>query len=149
MGSRVSSTVIIKRPVEEVYSYVLDLPSNGPAWAPDLESVEKVTEGPIGAGTKFEQLQAVMGKRRTTSLTFTGVDPNRRIDAEAKAGPLSPTASLTFEQADVGTRVTVAGEGNPRGAFKLLTPIFARGGQRMWDARLAQLKLVLERSDSG
>lgn len=149
MGARVDSSVSIGRPVEEVYAFVLDLPSNGPEWAPDLESVEKVTEGPIGTGTKFEQLQAVMGKRRTTSLTFTGVDPNRRIDAEARVGPLSSTASLTFEQADVGTRVTVAGEGNPRGAFKLLTPIFARVGQRMWDARLAQLKLVLERSDSG
>ena len=61
MGARVNSSVIIGRPVEEVFSYVLDLPSNGPKWAPDLESVQKTTEGPIGAGTTFEQVQTMMG----------------------------------------------------------------------------------------
>lgn len=148
MGATVRSSVVIGRPVSQVYSYVLDLPSNGPEWAPDLESVQKATEGPIGAGTRFEQLQKVMGRSRTTYLTFTDVDPERRIDAAAELGPMSPTASLSFEQADDGTRVSVAGEGNPKGAFKLLTPIFARVGQRMWDARLARLKQVLERSGS-
>ena len=79
---------------------------------------------------------------------MTGVDPNQKINAEAKVGPMSPTASMTFKQADAGTKVTVSGEANPRGPFKLLTPVFARVGQRMWDARLAQLKSVLESSES-
>ena len=144
MGATVNSSVIIGRPVEDVYSYVLDLESNGPKWAPDIESVQKATEGPIGAGTTFRQVQKVMGKRRKTSVTFTAVELNRKIEAEAKVGPISPVASATFEPVDAGTRMTVNGVLNPRGPFKLLSPLLARQGQRMWDARLAQLKQVLE-----
>lgn len=149
MSVSLESSVVIDRPVGDVYSYVLDLPSNGPEWAPDLEAVTKTTEGPIGAGTRFDQVQKVMGRRRHTSLAFTGVDPGRRIDAAAEVGPMSITAVMTFEPASSGTRVTVAGEADPRGPFKLLSPLLARNGQRMWDARLAQMKTVLERPHSG
>lgn len=146
MGSRVTSSVIIERPVEEVYSYVLDLTSNGPEWAPDLESVEKVTEGPIGAGTSFRQVQHVMGKQRNTSLTFTAVEPNQRIEAGFRAGPMDVSMDAMFDKTDEGTRVTIDGEASGRGPLRLLSPLFARQGQKIWDARLANLKRVLENS---
>lgn len=147
MGGSIESTVVIGRPVEEVFSYVLDLAKNGPNWAPDLESVKQTSEGPVGEGTTFEQVQTVMGKRRNSSLRFTAVDPNRSIEAAANVGPLAPTARATFEEADGGTRLTVRGNANPKGVFKLLSPVMSKQGQRMWDARLAQLKSVLETSD--
>lgn len=146
MGSRVNSSVIIGRPVEEVYSYVLDLASNGPEWAPDLESVEKVTEGPTGAGTTFQQVQHVMGKRRNTSLTFTAVEPNQKIEAGLKAGPMDMSMKAMFDKTEEGTRVTVDGEASGRGLFRLLSPVFAWQGQKIFDARLANLKRVLENS---
>lgn len=147
MGARVESTVLIARPVEDVFAYVLELDQNGPSWAPDLESVEKTSEGPVGAGTTFRQVQNVMGKRRDTSMEFTAVEPNRRIDAQAMLGPIAPTMSATFQQSNGGTRVTVSGDANPRGPLKLLSPLVRRQGQRIWDARLAQLKRVLEGAD--
>ena len=146
MGARVNSSVIIGRPVEEVYSYVLDLTSNGAEWAPDLESVEKVTDGPIGAGTKFRQVQHVMGKRRNTSLELTAVEPNQKIEAGFKAGPMDVAMSAIFEATEEGTRVTIDGEASGRGPLRLLSPMFARQGQKIWDARLANLKRVLENS---
>lgn len=149
MGAQVNSTVVIGRSREDVYSYVIDVPTNGPEWAPDLESAIKTTDGPISAGTTFQQVQHMMGKRRTTLLTFTAVEPNRRIDAEFKPGPMTVTMSVTFDEDEAGTRVTARGEANARGLFKMLTPVFARQGQKIWDARLAQLKRVLESPESG
>lgn len=146
MGARVNASVMIDRPVEEVYSYVLDLANNGPRWAPDLESAEKVTEGPIGAGTEFRQVQHVMGKRRNTSLTFTAVEANRRIEAGFKAGPMDVSMKLMFDEAVEGTRVTIDGGASGRGPLRLLSPVFARQGRKIWDARLANLKRVLESS---
>ena len=61
--------------------------------------------------------------------------------------PISPTASLTFEQANGGTRVTFRGEPNPVGPFKVLSPLISRQGQRMWDKRLAGLKSTLETAE--
>ena len=146
MRSSVNSSVIIERPVEEVYSYVVDLASNGSEWAPDLESVEKVTDGPIGVGTRFQQVQHVMGKRRKTSLAFTAVEPNQRIEAAFKAGPMDVSMNAMFDKAGDGTRVTIDGTASGRGPLRLLSPVFARQGQKIWDARLASLKRVMENS---
>jgi hypothetical protein len=42
--------------------------------------------------------------------------------------------------------VTVRLNPNPIGPLKLLSPVFARIGERVWDQRLARLKDALERS---
>lgn len=144
MGTSVESEVTIARPVEEVFAYVLDLEANGPTWAPDLASVEKTSEGPVGAGTTFKQVQTVMGRRRETSLRFTAVEPNQRIDAAAELGPIAPTMALMFEQVGDQTRVSARGDANPKGPFKLLSPMIGRQGRRMWEARLSGLKNALE-----
>ena len=148
MAGSIRSTVLIRREVEEVFSYVIDLENNGPEWAPDLESVTKTSEGPTGAGTTFDQKQRVMGMRRSTKLRFTAVEPNQTIEAEVDIGPIAPTASLTFASVEDGTQVTMTGDPNPKGPLKFLSGLAARQGQKLWDARLAQLKSVLERSTS-
>ena len=139
------SIVIIERPVEEVFGFVVDL-SNIPSMDPSVESVEKTSEGPIDAGTTFLMRQKTppLGKIREASVRYTAVETNRKIEFEAMVGPISPTASLTFEQANGATRVVFRGEPNPVGPFKVLSPLIARQGQRMWDKRLAGLKRTLE-----
>ena len=144
MGTRVESEVTIARPVEEVFAYVVDLEANGPTWAPDLASVEKTSEGPVGAGTSFKQVQTVLGRRRDTSLRFTAFDPNQRIVAAADLGPIAPTMTLMFEKVGDQTRVAATGDTNPKGPFKLLSPLIGRQGRRMWEARLSGLKNALE-----
>src|SRR5215217_1949101 len=139
------STVIVERPVEEVFGFVLDL-TNVPSMDPSVQSVEKTSEGPIEAGTTFRMRQKAppMGKVREASVRYTAVEPNRNIEFEAMVGPIAPTASLTFEQADGATRVTFRGEPNPVGPLKIISPLISRQGQRMWDKRLARLKRTLE-----
>lgn len=144
MGTKVQSEVTIARPVEDVFAYVMDLEGNGPTWAPDLASVEKTSDGPVGAGTTFKQVQTVMGRRRETSLRFIAVEPNHKIEAAADLGPIAPTMTLLFERAGDQTRVAATGDANPKGPFRLLSPLIGRQGQRMWDARLSGLKSALE-----
>jgi uncharacterized membrane protein len=139
------STVIIERPVEEVFGFVVDL-TNVPTADPSVRSVEKTSEGPIDAGTTFlmRQESPPLGKVREASVRYTAVEPNRNIEFEAMVGPIAPTASLTFEPADGATRVTFRGEPNPAGPLKVISPLISRQGQRMWDKRLARLKSTLE-----
>lgn len=144
MSAKIESEVTIARSVEDVFAYVVDLEANGPTWASDLASVEKTTDGPVAAGTTFKQVQTLMGRRRDTSLRFTAVEPNKRIEAEAELGPIAPTMTLTFEKIGDRTRVSARGDANPKGPFKLLSPVIGRQGQRMWDARLTGLKNALE-----
>ena len=57
---------------------------------------------------------------------------------------MRPRCSLAFEQTNGGTTVTFRGDSNPVGPFKLLSPVFNRKGQQVWDQRLARVKAVLE-----
>src|SRR5829696_10081399 len=87
------STVIIERPVEEVFAFVVDL-TNVPSMDPSVQSVEKISEGPIDAGTTFRMRQKAppLGKVREASVRYTAVEPNRKIEFEAMVGPIAPTA---------------------------------------------------------
>ena len=139
------STVIVERPVEEVFGFVLDL-TNLPSTDPSVRSVEKTSEGPIEAGTTFLMRQEAppLGKVREATVRYTAVEPDRNIEFEAMVGPIAPTARLTFEQADGGTKVTFRGEPNPVGPLKVISPLISYQGQRMWERRLAYLKSTLE-----
>jgi len=139
------STVLIERPVEEVFGFVVDL-TNVPSMDPSVQSVQKTSEGPIDAGTTFRMRQKAphLGNVRDASVRYTAVKPYRKIAFKARVGPNSPTARLTFERVDGGTRVRFHGEPNPAGPLKVLSSLSTRQGQRIWDKRLARLKRTLE-----
>ena len=134
----------INQPVEAVYGFFLDLERNIVATDPTVESVVKVTEGPIGPGTRYRLRQPVLGKVREQTMWITAVDPNRRIDMEAAFGPVRPQFSLAFEPTTLGTRVTYRGNSRPVDLFKLVTVLMDRIGQRNWKRRLSLMKAVLE-----
>ena len=138
------SSIEIKRTVEEVYAFFLDLERSIVATDPTVESVVKTTEGPLGAGTAFRIRQPVMGKVREQTMQVTAVEPNRMIDMEAAFGPVRPRFTLTFEPTDAGTRVTFRGDSRPIGPFRLIPFYMDRIGQRNWDRRLGLMKAALE-----
>ena len=138
------SVIEINRPVEPVFGFFLDLEQNIVRTDPKVESVVKVTEGPLRAGTTFSIRQPVMGSMRQQTMRVTGVEPNRRIDMEAAFGPVRPRFSLTFEPTGNGTQVTMRGDSRPVGPFKFVPFLMDRIGQRNWDRRLGLMKGVLE-----
>jgi hypothetical protein len=104
-GISVRSSVVIQRDAHTVFSFVADQ-RNTPKYAPELESVEKITEGPIGVGTQFRS------RMRLPNGVFEGVDeiteyqPPNRI-ASRLVTALRPNADiLTFEAIPEGTRLT-------------------------------------------
>ena len=144
MGSKIESTVVIERPVEEVFVFFLNLDENAPRVDPELLSVVKTPDGPAGPGTTFRFRQKMFGRPRESTTRFTAIEPNREIQFEAVLGPIRPIAILTFEPAGAGTRVKFSAESNPVGPFKLLSPLIKRKGQREWEGRLMRVKTILE-----
>ena len=142
--AKMESTVVIARPVEEVFSFFLNLEVSAPKTDPSVGTVVKTPDRPAGPGTTFRFRQQNLGKVRETTTRFTAVDPQRRIAFEAEIGPMRPECDLTFEQTDAGTSVTFRGDSIPHGPLKLLSPLANIKGQQVWGQRLARIKTVLE-----
>jgi uncharacterized membrane protein len=144
--AKLESTVTIARPVDEVFRFFLDLDKNAPKTEPDLASVVKTPDGPTRPGTTFRFRQKALGKMRETTTTFVSLELNRKIEIEATLGPLRPKGAIIFDQIPGGTTVVVRLKPNPVGPLKLLSPVFAQIGQKVWNTRLARLKAALESS---
>lgn len=144
--AKVESTVRIARPVTEVFRFFLDLDKNAATMEPNVESVVKTPEGPTRPGTTFRLRQKVLGKMRNATVTFVSLEPNRKIEIEATMGPLRPKGPITFDQANGETTVVIRHNPNPVGLLKLLSPVFARIAQKVWDQRFARVKAALESS---
>jgi uncharacterized protein YndB with AHSA1/START domain len=140
------ATQLINRPIEDVFAFFLNLERTIMATDPKVASVRKVTEGPVGPGTTYVISQPVFGRVREQRTVFTAVEPNQRIEFEARFGPVAPRLSLTFEQVPSGTEVTLTGDSRPVGPFRVVTGLMDRIGERNWVRRLGLIKDVMEKT---
>lgn len=92
--AKMESTVVIARPVEEVFNFFLNLEISAPKTDPSVGTVIKTPDGPAGPGTTFRFRQQNLGKVRETTTRFTAIEPNRRIAFEAEIGPMRPQCDL-------------------------------------------------------
>ena len=143
--AQIETSIVIDRPGQDVFDFLLDL-EHATGIDPDIESIEKTTTGPTGAGTEFSVRQKVppFGRVSNGVSRFTMVDRPRTIVIEADLGPIRPTGRFGFEARDGGTLVTVAIDPNATGFFRLLSPLIARKARRLWEKRLVRMKRILE-----
>lgn len=115
------SSFEIARPPDEVYSYVTDL-SRFPQWQQDVVRVPIQGDDPPGLGTKFTTTRRIGRVEQTTTQEITKISPPRTWTARGVDGPFRPSAGITVEPLDDGTRsrVTIALDFEGHGVGKLL-----------------------------
>jgi len=135
--------MVINRPVKEVGDY-LDDPQNSLEWESGVVESERTSEGPTGVGTTYRGVITFLGRRLEWTSEVTEFEPYRRTKQKITAGPLSLEQTFILEPVKGGTRLTIIGEGEPRGVFRLADPIVVRMFQRDMEGNLARLKDILE-----
>jgi hypothetical protein len=90
--ANVSGEILINRPVEQVFDSVADQ-RNEPSYNPRMLQSEKITEGPIGVGTRFRA--TAMSGRRPVEM-FIEVTSTRGPGGSAPA----PRCRLSTSMAD-------------------------------------------------
>jgi uncharacterized protein YndB with AHSA1/START domain len=146
---RVEASVVVNRPIEEVFAFVSDL-TNTPQWATEILEMKKTSEGPVGVGTTFTSAAKMLGQQLENAHEILEYEPSRKLVLNTTAGPISVDAEVfTFEPEAGGTRITHVIEGDPGGFFKLTGPIVARLMQRQWDTNFDVLKELLEAPAEG
>ena len=140
---KVKTSVVINRPIEEVFKFSDD-PNNDAQWQTGLIESKQTSEGPMGVGTTFLNVSQFLGRRLESTFEITEYEPNRRVGFKSTSGPVPLTATTTYEEVEEGTKVTLEAEGDVSGVFKLAEPIVARTAQRQFEGNFLTLKDVLE-----
>ena len=104
----------VDAPPEVVFQVATDLESMG-EWMPNFVSIEKLTEGDVGAGTQFRETRKMFGKAASEHFEVTHYEPPHRMDlyvdgskGASKKGEFR--FRHTFEPEGNGTRMTIYGQ---------------------------------------
>lgn len=141
---RVKKSIVINKPVEEVFSY-LTAEGNAPKWQAGVAEV--IDEGPRNTvGSRYTEVRKFMGQEMRSTLELTEFVPNTRWAAKVLKGPVPYVVNITFEGRDGSTVVTTYVDGEPKGFFKLAESIVASQLEKSLAEDQQKLKEILENS---
>jgi uncharacterized protein YndB with AHSA1/START domain len=136
--------IVINRPVEQVFDFVAD-ERNEPRFNPKMLTVEKVTPGPVGKGTRFRTQVKARQRIAEMSVEFTACDRPRRLTSVSKLSNMEIEGTLTFDPVPEGTLLRWSWDLAPRGILRLATPVIGLIGRREERTIWTSLKHLLER----
>ena len=137
-------TVLIDRPVPEVFDYVATHQvENHPNWEPEVLSIRKVTDGPLRTGNQAVMTRKDFGRPRQVPYSITAFAPEQTIAIRSVERSLTFDIAFRFTPATASsTELSIVVDLTPSGPLRPLGPVmaalFRRNGKRLTQ-RLKQL----------
>lgn len=138
-------SAMIDCPQKDVFAFVAN-PNNMSKWNSAVVSLEQVTPGTVGVGTKFKSIGEMMGRRIEGEMQIIAYEPETKCAFQMNAGPMKIDIMLSFKTVGTGTKLNLNAQGNPGGFFKLAEGVLAGRVKSMMEENLARLKTVLEKA---
>ncbi|HNK62642.1 MAG TPA: SRPBCC family protein [Anaerolineales bacterium] len=135
--------VLIDRPIKDVFAFVANL-NNMSKWNSAVVSLQQITPGATGVGSKFKTVGEMMGRRIEGEMQVTAYEPDTKCGFQVNAGPMQVNLTMAFKTVGTGTKVSLNAQGNPGGLFKLAEGLMAGQVKSMMEGNLARLKSALE-----
>lgn len=136
-------STLVDRPMEDVFAF-LSNPLNLPKWQSMIASIEQVTPGAVGVGSKYNVHAALMGRSIDGVMELIACEPPTKFGFTNKAGPMEVTVNVTLKPVGTGAKITLNAQGNPAGMFKLAEAPLTHQIKSQMEANLAKLKSLLE-----
>ena len=120
---RVEQTFTVGRPPEVVCDYLTD-PSKLADWQRSKTSVEQLTDGAPGLGTRVrERTKPPGGKEFEQIVEFAEFERPLRVHMHIVEGAYPIDGTWSFEPDGDGTRVRFVAAGEARGVMRVLQPV--------------------------
>jgi hypothetical protein len=139
--SSYSLSTFVRQDPAEVARFCSDL-RNELSWNPDALSVEKLSDGPIGVGTRF---RAQWRNTKPMMVEVVEFEPGRRWVTASRALGMQVRSTGEVDPAQGGTRFSAELSVEGKGVGRLLAP-FAVRMMRRQDAR--NMRLIREALES-
>jgi carbon monoxide dehydrogenase subunit G len=147
MAGRFEATVVVERPIEEVFAFLAD-GENDPKFSPRVLEIAKTTEGPPGVGTVYASTVKDAGMKTKREFRLTEFDPPTRIRWTEVSKNLITAAEGGYDLAPAGdgTRVTIFNVLEGHGLGTLIAPLALRSARRGAAAFGQSIKAAIESS---
>jgi uncharacterized protein YndB with AHSA1/START domain len=123
---RFSETFVVDAAPETVFDYMTNA-GNLRDWQTSKTSVEVLTDGPPGLGTRVrERTKPPVLKEFEQVVEFTEFERPRRFHVHIVEGPQPIDGTWTLEPDGAGTKVVFVAAGELRGPSRLLAPVIQR-----------------------
>lgn len=123
----------INAPIEHVYQRALDL-ENWPEQIEAIVAVEKLSEGPVGNGTKFTETRVMFGKEHAETMTFADVVPNKSYTLVCDSCGVHYESTHTLIPDNGGTTLRMEMSSKPyKLSSKIMSPVmglFMKGAMK-------------------
>jgi hypothetical protein len=141
--SAFENTTTISRPVDEVFGY-LAAAENVRRWNYAIEQTKKVTPGPVGVGTVYQQTRTIPS-RSQEEFEVVVFQPPVELALDGTFGPFRARTSYLLEPLADGTRLTNRWVLTPTSApLRLLGPVAIPRVKAAVAQNLHTLKQILE-----
>ncbi len=142
--ARINGSIVINRPVAEVFDFVAD-EEHEPLFNHQMESAVRTTPGPLGVGSCFHAVANGVGGRTEMDITFVEFVRPSRLASRTSVGGMEILGALTFAPEAGGTRMEWNWDIRPHGIMSAFGPVITWQGRRQ-EARIWHgLKQYLER----
>ena len=141
-------TVEINKPLEEVFAFFTNI-DNSPEVMSNVTKVEKLTDGPLQVGSKFEETRVIRGREATAVIEVVEFDAPNRYGVKSESNGLTVTYHYYFRSTlDNTTKVSFEGKIKTSGLRMLLSkPVIRKILQKEDGEHLWTLKEVLEKKE--
>jgi hypothetical protein len=140
---KVEHSVIINRPVAEVFAFVAD-PANNVKWQDGLVESRLAAASPMEVGSQIIDVRKFLGREMESRLEVLVFEPNKRLMQKVISGPFQFEIIQTFDPAVDGTKLTMLAHGEPEGFFKLAAGVVQKQLENQIQGNAERLKQILE-----
>ncbi len=140
---KMEQSIIINRPVEEVWKFLSNI-ENATKWDRGVLEARQTSEGPIGVGSMLQTRRQMLGWQRIGNLTVSEYVPNRIITLQASLGTMTAKIRYAFESVEGRTRLTGTSEIELNGWWRLIIPILIPMLERDGREDMANVKRIME-----
>lgn len=147
MAGKFEATVVVDRPIEEVFAFLAD-GENDPKFSPRVLEMVKQTEGPPGLGTVYASTVKDAGVKTRREFKYTEFEPPTRIrwTEISKNVVMVPEGGYDLAAEGDRTRVTIHNVFEGRGPGKLIAPLALRAARKDADDFGKAIKAAVEAS---
>ena|SRR3990170_1009035 len=134
---------LIDRPQQEVFDFSSD-PANDTKWQGSTDLSEWTSPAPIGVGSTQRSVVRFLGRKIESTLEVTAWDPPNQYALKTVSGPVPFEINVKLASQGNGTQVTLSGQGEFGGFFKLAEGLVGKQLENQLDKDFKKLKQVLE-----